>query len=123
MSTRPLVRYRKLLAFQAAGTLPPVARAPELPRTPRLAPHQRLADSDLSYLTSGHKYACDDGCPATVYRSSSSRRAMANGFCPHDAADREISAERRPMRHSSNSFGASRRILADPARLFRNTTQ
>jgi hypothetical protein len=35
---------------------------------------------------------------------------MANGFCPHDAAGQEIGAEARPMRHSSNSFEASRRI-------------
>src|SRR5262249_51853302 len=36
---------------------------------------------------------------------------MANGFCPHDAAGREIGAERRQMRHSSNSFDASDEFL------------
>src|SRR5690349_16149026 len=104
-STRLLDRYNR-----PPDRGPPGKRIERLPRrnqTPWQAPLQRLADSDFSSLTSGRKYACDDGQPATVSRSSPSTSPMATGFWLNATACLQIRAERRTLRHYSNSSAAT----------------
>src|SRR5271168_1549482 len=73
----------------------------------RQALRLRLADYDFSSLTSGSKYACDDGRRATIRLSSPSSRPMAMGFLGYYAAGRKIRAKGDTTRHFYNSLPAT----------------